>query len=234
MSTLPLDQALDELNTAQRDAANWGTNPLLVLAGPGSGKTRVLTCRIARLLMESPGETYRILALTFTNKAADEMRGRVVQYAPDCGSRMFLGTFHSFCADILRQHGTHIGIPPNFEIYSQDEDLESILSDAVDTLPQNAFPDGAQPKKTLPIIKRLKAQLVLPENCQDAFKDAEIDAVMALVYPAYEAELVKRKALDFDSLILRTHQLLTKFPAFARRYRTVFRYVCIDESPACS
>lgn len=97
-----------------------------MLAGPGSGKTRVLTCRIARILDSSQDKNFRVLGLTFTNKAADEMRNRVANYVPEREGRIFLGTFHSFCADVLRQHGTHLNINPNFNIYGQDDDLQAM------------------------------------------------------------------------------------------------------------
>lgn len=102
MKTQDLDQAWAELSDLQRTAAEWGDGPMLVLAGPGSGKTRVLTCRIARLLDNTRDEKFRILGLTFTNKAADEMRTRVMQLVPGQENRVFLGTFHSFCAEVLR------------------------------------------------------------------------------------------------------------------------------------
>jgi len=108
--------ALNELKSFQQQAASWGDSPLLVLAGAGSGKTRVLTCRIAKLLRETPSEKIRILALTFTKKAADEMRTRIEAFVPGQIDRCFIGTIHSFCAEILRQHAEHMGILPNFSI----------------------------------------------------------------------------------------------------------------------
>src|SRR6266850_2374919 len=132
MSTEQFRIAWDELRPAQKEIAQWTNGPILVLAGPGSGKTRVLTCRIAKLLHSSQGENFRLLALTFTTKAADEMRTRLESFYPGQDARLFIGTFHSFCADVLRQHGTHLGIQPNFTIYSQDADLNAVLSDAVD------------------------------------------------------------------------------------------------------
>src|SRR3990172_5275193 len=109
MSIEQFTEAWKKLSPIQREAAKWDEEPLLVLAGPGSGKTRVLTCRIARILDSKRGENFRILGLTFTNKAADEMRNRVAEYVSGHEGRLFLGTFHSFCADVLRQHGTHLG-----------------------------------------------------------------------------------------------------------------------------
>ena len=116
------DDAYQELNETQREAVDWEDGPALVLAGPGSGKTKVLTIRVARLLRDSPTKNFRILALTFTNKAADEMTGRVNILAPGQEQRLFIGTFHAFCSQVLRQHGAHIGIQSNFTIYSTEED----------------------------------------------------------------------------------------------------------------
>lgn len=221
--------AWQQLSPIQKDAAEWNSDPLLVLAGPGSGKTRVLTCCIARILDSSRDKNFRILGLTFTNKAADEMRSRVSNFVPGQEGRLFLGTFHSFCADVLRQHGTHLNINPNFNIYSQDSDLQAVLNDAVEEGKKMSDDVSNLDKKTLPVIQHLKSHLVLPEDCREVFRDVEFADRMAVVYPAYEAELAKRNALDFNSLILKSYQLLTQFPAFAKRYRTVYPYICIDE-----
>jgi len=229
MSTREFISAWEELSPIQKEAAEWDESPLLVLAGPGSGKTRVLTCRIARILDSSHNKNFRILGLTFTNKAADEMRSRVTNFVPGQEGRLFLGTFHSFCADILRQHGTHLNINPDFNIYSQDVDLQAVLNDAVEEAMKISDVVSDLDKKTLPVIKRLKSLLVLPEHCREVFTDAGFGERMAVVYPAYEVELAKRNALDFNSLIFKTHLLFKTFPAFAKRYRTVYHYICIDE-----
>lgn len=229
MSTRDFTSALEELSLIQKEAAMWKGDSLLVLAGPGSGKTRVLTCCIARILDSTPTENFRVLGLTFTNKAADEMRTRVERYVPGQERRLFLGTFHSFCADVLRQHGIHLKINPNFQIYSQDVDLQAVLNDAIEEAKKRSELVSDLEKKTLPVIKRLKSFLILPENCRDAFKNPEFGERMAIVYPSYERELAKRNALDFHSLILKVYQLFKEFPVFAERYRTVYPYICVDE-----
>ena len=229
MRTKEFIKAWEELSPIQRQAAEWDEAPLLVLAGPGSGKTKVLTCRIARILESSRDKNFRILGLTFTNKAADEMRSRVINFVPRQEGRLFFGTFHSFCADVLRQHGTHLGINPNFHIYSQDVDLQAVLNDAVEEAKKMSPVVSDLDKKTLPVIQRLKSLLVFPEQCREVFKDKAFGERMAAVYPAYESELCKRNAIDFNSLILKTYQLFTKFPVFPKRYRIVYPYICIDE-----
>ncbi len=152
-----------------------------------------------------------------------------MNFIPGLEGRFFLGTFHSFCADVLRQHGTHLNINPNFHIYSQDADLLAVLNDAVEKAKKESEVVSDLDKKTLPVIQRLKSLLILPENCRGVFENQEFGERISIVYPAYEAELTKRNALDFNSLILKTHQLFTKFPAFAKRYRAVYPYICIDE-----
>jgi len=130
MATL-FEVALENLTEIQRQAVQWDQGPLLVLAGPGSGKTQVLTCRIGRLLDSSRKQNFRVLALTFTNKAADEMRSRVAEFVPGLEERATIGTFHSFCAQLLRQHGVHLGISPDFAIYSVDDDRKAVLEEAL-------------------------------------------------------------------------------------------------------
>ena len=231
MIAIPLDRAWSELSDLQRRAAEWETGSLLVLAGPGSGKTRVLTCRVARLLDRTRKENLRVLCLTFTNKAADEMRTRVSTLVPGEERRLFLGTFHSFCAEVLRQHGTHVGIRPNFTIYSQEADLECILADAVESAKPESPVVSDLDKKTLPVILRLKGLLVFPGDCKRALKDQELGERMSVVYPAYERELSKHNALDFPSLILRAYELFQRFPAFGKRYRAVYPFVCVRRIP---
>lgn len=229
MASSNINNSWNTLSNLQRKSAEWTEGPVLILAGPGSGKTRVLTCRIARLLESTEADNFRILGLTFTNKAADEMRTRLASMVPGYEHRLFLGTFHSFCAEILRQHGSHIGIRPNFAIYSQTEDLESILNDAVNEAKKKYEILSDMDKKTLPVIHRLKSLLIFPDKCRDAFQDRDFADRMTIVYPAYEKELSKHNALDFDSLILRCYELFVRYPAFAKRYRTVYSYICVDE-----
>ena len=155
---------LERLNPNQRAAGEWDAGPLLVLAGPGSGKTATLTARVGRLIQENEDESFRILCLTFTRKAAAEMRERLVKLVPHAKDRVLLTTFHSFATDILRQHGSHFGLSPDFEILEEAERVglvKSILFEkaedftkfvsaekaltAVDFLLRNVTPDAKVP-----------------------------------------------------------------------------------------
>ena len=131
--TSELETTLDLLSPTQRRAVDWSDGAALVLAGPGAGKTMVLTARVARILNSTPSKNFRVLALTFTTKAADEMRSRVMEMVPNLADRTLIGTFHSFCAQVLRQHGSHLGIKPDFGIYDQDQDRSELLYDALGT-----------------------------------------------------------------------------------------------------
>ena len=227
----PLDEALEALTAIQRQAVDWDSGALLVLAGPGSGKTQVLTCRIARLLNSSPDKRFRILALTFTNKTANEMAARVATLAPATAGRANIATFHAFCAQVLRQHGVHLGIKPDFAIYSLTKDRQAILNDA---LRRDGTRDwNRQNLRLLPIIDHLKTRLVEPDAAEaqvDAMNGLAVDDAsgVARAYLLYEDELRRVNALDFNSLILDTYRLFA-FPAIARQYQRVYRHWLIDE-----
>ena len=226
----PLTTTLGQLSDSQRTAVEWNDGALLVLAGPGSGKTRVLTCRVARLLDRSQNERFRVLALTFTNKAAHEMSKRVSALVPGLDERADVHTFHSFCAQVLRQHGVHLGIKPNFEIYSRTSDREAVLKDA---LRRDSHRLESENCRFLPGIDALKAQLVRPEQAEEWLaqeNSASSDEArrLARAYRLYEEDLRRANALDFNSLIFETHRLFA-YPAIARHYRTVYRYWLVDE-----
>ena len=219
-----------ELTLFQRKAVEWDGGALLVLAGPGSGKTRVLTCRVARLLEASPNEHYRILALTFTNKAAHEMKTRIVNLVPGSEERAEINTFHGFCAQLLRQHGVHLGIKPSFEIYSRTADREALLEDALQRRSDRFERDDI---RLLPRIDTLKAHMVGPKQATRYLQHQndtlpETAEHIALAYRLYEEELKRNNALDFNSLIFLAFQLL-KYPALAGHCRTLYRYWLIDE-----
>ena len=219
MNDRPLDIALGNLSKIQRRAADWDGGSLLVLvAGPGSGKTQVLTCRIARLLDSSRGKKFRVLALTFTNKAADEMKERVASFVPGLEERATIGTFHSFCAQVLRQHGAHIGIRPDFTIYSRENDRSPAGGSA--NIDRSGY---------LKLIDRAKARLIEPDDIEDRFRSLPDPKRAADIYRAYEEELRALNALDFNSLIFEAHRLVGTFPVIAEHYRVSYPYWLIDE-----
>ena len=227
----PLQASLAELTDVQRQAVDWEDGPLLVLAGPGSGKTRVLTCRIARLLDSSPDRRFRILALTFTNKAANEMAARVTALVPGLEGHANIGTFHAFCAQVLRQHGVHLGIKPDFTIYSRTEDRQAVLEDALSRDHEQDW--RHENLRLLPLIDHLKTRLVEPESAERHIgatngSAAEDAGRVARAYRLYEEELRRINALDFNSLILDAYRLFA-YPAMTRQYRRAYRYWLIDE-----
>ena len=225
-----LETSLKELTDIQRRAVSWRDGALLVLAGPGAGKTRVLACRIARLLESSPERRFRVLALTFTNKAAHEMADRVAALVPSMEGRANIGTFHSFCTQVLRQHGVHLGIKPDFAIYSQMEDRQAIVEDALRADDKDAWLNESS--RFLSMIDDLKARLVEPDMAEErigAMSVAAEDAArVAHVYRMYESRLRLINALDFNSLILDAYRLFS-FPAMVRQYQRTYRYWLIDE-----
>ena len=226
--TTQLAVSLGELSDIQRKAVEWDDGALLVLAGPGSGKTRVLTCRVARLLHRSPDERFRVLALTFTNKAAHEMSSRLTTLAPGLEERADIHTFHGFCTQVLRQHGVHLGIKPDFAIYSRTSDRQAVLEDALGRDCRRV-----EDRRLLPRIDALKARLVRPEQTEEWLtggNSAPPDEAhrLARAYRLYEEELRLANALDFNSLIFEAHRLFA-YPAMARHYQTVYRYWLVDE-----
>ena len=221
---MPID--LNSLNENQRSAVSWNSGPLLVLAGPGSGKTRVLTFRVARLIEEC--EDVAALALTFTNKAATEMRERVDALLGERTSRAHLRTFHSFAVDILRQHGSHLGLRPDFSLITQDQDRIAILDEIMAELPdyENILPTDR--RNLLCLIDRLFA------DSYDGGKDAP-----SLVYTppdwlphlfmSYCDILLASNRLDFGSLLHFARRLLEENPGVARVVRIGWTHICVDE-----
>lgn len=224
-----LAATMQELTDMQRRVVKWNDGPLLVVAGPGAGKTQVLTCRVARLLDASPGERFRILGLTFTNKAAHEMRRRIETLVPEAAERAEIDTFHGFCAQLLRQHGVHRGIKSNFEIYSRTADRHAVLNDAL----RGQLDCAGGDDRLLTRIDALKAHLVGPRHASQYLRthsDLSPEAAerLALAYRLYEEELNRSNALDFNSLLFHAFGLL-RHSALVRHCQTIYRHWLIDE-----
>lgn len=220
---------LEGLTDTQRLAALWEEGPFLLLAGPGSGKTRVLTTRIARLLGEARGASFRVLALTFTTRAADEMRERIARLVPDLERRLFVGTIHAFCADVLRQHGPEVGLATDFRIYSLKEDREHLLREAFKKKFGRMDSGLPETSKVLPLLDRIRDQLLEPDEVAAAYRDQEVGKKVAKAYAAYDEYLSEARAQDFGALLLNTYRIFKRFPAIAKRYRAVYRFWNVDE-----
>jgi Superfamily I DNA and RNA helicases len=225
---------LSELNENQREAVMWESGALLVLAGPGSGKTRVLTSRIARILEQSPGQYFRILALTFTNKAAAEMRNRVEKLIPEELGRVRLTTFHSFAAELLQQHGNHINLRPDFQILSNDVDREALLNDVLIRLRKDlshSLPGHFKAAQLLPAVTKLLENCIPSEQAENILLEDNIEnaSPLAHVYTAYRETLRRENLLDFPSLIAETLYLLKDFSFIVKHIRKVFRHILVDE-----
>lgn len=225
---------LSSLNENQREAVLWDNGPLLVLAGPGSGKTRVLTCRISRILEQSVGQHFRILALTFTNTAAAEMRGRVEELVPGVLGRVRLTTFHSYAAELLQQHGNHLNFRPDFQILSNEADREALLDDVLGQIRKDlaySLPDHFKANQLLPAVTRLLEQCVPADRAEVLLQQANVENAIPLarVYAAYRDELRNKNALDFPSLIAESLDLLTQYPLLVKHIRKVYKHILIDE-----
>ena len=224
--TAPVERLLDDLNPAQREAVTAGDGPLLVLAGAGSGKTRVIAYRIAWLLGRGDLAPRNLLAMTFTNKAAGEMARRVERLLAPIGLKPpLITTFHSACVRILRQHGPHLGLPSHFTIYDEDDRLALVK----DCLKEGELADRSfTPSAAVHRISYLKNQMIaVTEALRDARGPWEKKA--ALVYSRYEKRLRETGAVDFDDLLLLVVRLFTEIPDVLTYYRGLWRYVLVDE-----
>ena len=216
--------AFGNLNESQRRVVNWEGGPLLVLAGPGSGKTGVLTLRVARLLEES--ENTSVLALTFTNRAATEMRARVNDLLGRHSDRAQLCTFHAFATTVLSQHGSHLGIRPDFRPLARDEDRIAILEDAIRDLSAGGEVP-ADRKSVLRVIDRL-----FSESYDGTGHPSSLHLTPDWIpdlYRRYCAALVEANRLDFGSMLCFATRLLREKPAVARVVRLGWTHVCVDE-----
>lgn len=218
---------LKDLNSSQSAAAQWDTGPMLVLAGPGSGKTATLTARVARLVDESDGQSFRILCLTFTRKAAAEMRERLLTLVSTAKDRVLLTTFYSFATDILRQHGSHFGLSPDFEIIEESERVhlaKSILTDKADELTK-----FVSAEKALTAIDFLLRNVAPDSEVPAMLKDPEAGKQLQTLFSHYKALLKQQNCLDYGAILYFCEELLRERPRVAKQLRTVYRYLCVDE-----
>lgn len=222
---------LKGLNKAQYEAVTTIHGPLMVLAGAGSGKTRVLTMRIAHIITNGI-DPFNILALTFTNKAAREMKTRIATVVGDSDAKsLWMGTFHSVFARILRSEAHHLGFPSNFTIYDQQDALNVLKKVLKD---MNIDSDVYKPKKVQGRISQYKNNLITIRAYYNNPELIEADERanmkhMGQIYQKYVEECFKNGAMDFDDLLLRTNELLTRFPEVLAKYQDRFRYILVDE-----
>lgn len=214
---------LDDLNGNQRVAADWGEGPLLVLAGPGAGKTLVLTLRVARLIRETPKKRFRVLGLTFTKKAADEMRQRVRRRLGRDAERADLTTFHRFAISILGWHGGRMGLHPDLAVLADDRDRLALLRKAVERVGASGPPDWSEAG----LLRKLDSWMASGEDVTEiAAPDRE--AWIRPVYGAYLDLLMERNCLDFPASLILCRRLFRERPIFAEDQRVVFPYACVD------
>ena len=199
--------------------------PLLVVAGAGSGKTRVLTRRIAYLMQKRGVAPYEILAITFTNKAAGEMKERVADLVGSIARSMWVSTFHSACVRVLRQEAVRLGYSNSFSIYDQADSLKLITIVAKDL---NLDPKRYPARQFQSMISNAKNELLGPNDYLLATKN-QFEQVVAEVYALYQKRLQQANAMDFDDLILKTVEVLQRFPESKSRFRSRFRHVLVDE-----
>jgi len=219
------DPLIDGLNPQQRAAVEHAGGPLLVVAGAGSGKTRVLTRRIAYLMSRRGVAPYEILAITFTNKAAGEMKERVAELVGPIARSMWVSTFHSACVRMLRQEASRLGYSNSFSIYDQADSLRLVTIVAKElNLDAKRYPA----RQFQSMISNAKNELLGPADYLNATQN-QFEQVVAEVYAVYQKRLQQANAMDFDDLILKTVEVLQRFPETKARFRSRFRHVLVDE-----
>ena len=216
---------LDELNPAQREAVLATDGPVLIVAGAGSGKTRVLIYRMIHLISSCGIHPGNILGVTFTNRAAEEMRSRIRQSLGELADRIWIATFHSTCAQILRQEIHHLGYSRNFVIYDEEDSLSLIKR----VMKEKDIDERMiHPKWIRARIEALKRDLV-DFDFESALQEGGVSEAFALVYRGYEEALRLSNALDFTDLLLYTLQLFQNYPEVLERYQERFLYIMVDE-----
>ena len=211
---------IDSLNEHQKEAVLCSDHHLRIIAGAGSGKTRVVTTRIAYLINELHVWPNKILAITFTNKAAKEMKERVFRLLGDCTSGVQISTIHSFCVRMLREDIYELGYPRNFTILDSD-DQKSILKEAYKlyNVEVKAYSYG----NVLGYISHNKTQFIDPEMAMQMADKWENEKIKAQIYTFYQKRLAEMMALDFDDLLLFAHRLLKNYPEIRQKWQNRFR-----------
>ena len=219
------NRLLEGLNPQQQSAVIHHGGPLLVVAGAGSGKTRVLTRRIAYLMAERGVEPFEILAITFTNKAAGEMKERVAALVGKRAKAIWVSTFHSACVRILRQEASRLGFSTSYSIYDQADSVRLVTLVMRDlNLDQKRY----NPRAVAALISNAKNELLGPADYRNATTN-HFEEIVAEVYAIYQQRLTSANAMDFDDLIMKTVEVLQKFPDARARYRTRFKHILVDE-----
>jgi ATP-dependent DNA helicase UvrD/PcrA len=216
---------LADLNPAQREAVLHTEGPLLVVAGAGSGKTRVLTHRVAHLIAAVGVQPNEILAITFTNKAAGEMRSRLEELLPEVARRIWILTFHAACGRILRREAPRLGYKTNFTIYDQADQVR-LVKQCLEELERD--PKRFPAKGIHEHISAAKNQLIGPAEYRNRV-DSFYDQTVAEVYDLYQRRLFAANAVDFDDLLMLTVDVLERFPEAKERWQKGFRYILVDE-----
>ena len=217
---------LEGLNDEQREAVTQTEGPVLILAGAGSGKTRVITYRIAYLMRHNNAAPSSILAITFTNKAANEMRERITSLVGDRAKFIWCGTFHSIFSRILRRHADLLGYDKNFSIIDSDDQLKLVR----DSMKELDIPDSQhKPKSVLMAISCAKNKLQSIEEYEMLEGKSPFGAVVARVYKRYSDKLIANNAMDFDDILVNMVKLLSGHPEVCEQYRSKFRYIMVDE-----
>jgi DNA helicase-2/ATP-dependent DNA helicase PcrA len=216
---------LKDLNPAQREAATYVSGPLLILAGAGSGKTRVLAYRIAYLVGVEKIDPQKILAVTFTNKAAGEMKSRMEKLLGRTGFQIWMSTFHSLCARILRVEAGTLGYSRAFSIYDEDDQL-SLIKKCMEEL--NISTKEFSKEAILSHISKAKDKLIDWQEYSSLTKDL-FELKTAEVYELYEKKLKEANAFDFDDLIMKTVEVFRNYPSILEKYQNRFEYVLVDE-----
>ncbi|HLE39644.1 MAG TPA: UvrD-helicase domain-containing protein, partial [Acidimicrobiia bacterium] len=222
---MPESPLFDDLNPSQREAVAATDGPVLVVAGAGSGKTRVLTYRVAYLIREMNVSPYGILAITFTNKAADEMKERVARLVGGVARGMWVSTFHSACVRILRRDAPMLGYRSQFSIYD-DLDSRRLVEWCVRDL--DLDPKRFPPKSIRAAISNAKNELIDFESFQSQGTGIYHEKVSD-VYRMYQQRLLEASAMDFDDLLMVTVELFGAFPQVLEHYQDRFRYILVDE-----